>query len=110
MLRAGQLHVKLSAPYLSSCRVAPYADVRPFVESLVQARPDAVVWGSNWPHTQGVHRPERGDLSCIETFRNEDRQGWSDSCTRWLGAELMDRLHANAARLYGWSDAPDGPP
>ena len=102
LVKSGQLCVKLSGPYLSSTAGPPYADLRSFVESLAQTNPEGMVWGSNWPHTQGVHRREGALLSDVEPFRAEDPAVWPEACARWLGHDLHARLHRNAAELYGF--------
>lgn len=102
MVKGGQVRVKLSGPYLSSKVGAPYEDLRPFVESLAQANPGGVLWGSNWPHTQGVHRGQANVLD-VERFRQEPPLAWPQACARWLGHELYERMHQNAAELYGFA-------
>lgn len=42
--------VKLSGAYINSVEPEPYRDVTPYVEGLLAAAPDRLVWGSNWPH------------------------------------------------------------
>ena len=103
LLDTGRLYVKLSGPYLSSAQPSPYEDLAPFVDSLITANPERIVWGSNWPHTQGVHRPESTDLSQIEQFRQEDPLAWPQACARWAGQELFRQIHRNAQSLYGFA-------
>lgn len=50
LLESGKVWVKISAPYYSSAEGFPYQDVEPRVRALVEARPDRLVWGANWPH------------------------------------------------------------
>lgn len=103
MTRTGQLCVKLSGPYLSSKLASPYSDLRPYVESLAEANAKAILWGSNWPHTQGVHRSESDDPLRIEKFRNENNLAWPDACATWLGKDIYEQMHLNAARVYGFN-------
>jgi len=42
--------VKLCSWYRQSQIGLPYDDMRPFIEALMDARPDRLIWGSNWPH------------------------------------------------------------
>jgi predicted TIM-barrel fold metal-dependent hydrolase len=49
ILAGGHCYIKLSGPY----RVAPgqpLTSVLPIGRALIQARPDRLVWGSDWPH------------------------------------------------------------
>jgi predicted TIM-barrel fold metal-dependent hydrolase len=50
LMGRGTFWVKLSAPYRLSELPYPYADVTPFARALIDAAPDRVVWGSDWPH------------------------------------------------------------
>lgn len=100
MTKRRQLCVKLSGPYLSSKLASPYADLHPFVDALAQANPQAILWGSNWPHTQGVHRKESDDPLQIEKFRVEHISAWPDACLAWLGADMYAQMHRNSARVY----------
>lgn len=51
LLGSGRLWVKLTAPYRISAREGPpYDDVTPFARAVVEAAPDRIVWGSDWPH------------------------------------------------------------
>lgn len=103
LTRSGQLCVKLSGPYLSSKRDSPYLDLRPFVDSLAQENPDVILWGSNWPHTQGIKRSESGNPLQIEEFRKEEHLAWPEACANWLGSALFERMHSNASRVYGFN-------
>lgn len=50
LLATGKCWVKLSAPY----RLGAFAKdsaLRQLIRSLLQARPDRLLWGSDWPHT-----------------------------------------------------------
>jgi predicted TIM-barrel fold metal-dependent hydrolase len=60
LLRAGSAYIKLSGPY----RVAPgrpLAEVEPIGRALVAARPDRLVWGTDWPHLPNGQR-DTGEL------------------------------------------------
>jgi 2-pyrone-4,6-dicarboxylate lactonase len=60
VLTGGYGHIKLSGPY----RVAPGQPVsaaEPIGRALVAARPDRLVWGSDWPHLPNGQR-DTGEL------------------------------------------------
>ncbi|MBB5084811.1 amidohydrolase family protein [Nonomuraea endophytica] len=44
LLAGGHCYLKLSAPYRLK------TDVEPLARALVEARPDRLLWGSDWPH------------------------------------------------------------
>jgi predicted TIM-barrel fold metal-dependent hydrolase len=50
LMTEGRFWAKLSAPYRLSERPYPYDDVTPFARALIDAAPDRLVWGSDWPH------------------------------------------------------------
>jgi predicted TIM-barrel fold metal-dependent hydrolase len=87
---------KISSWYRRSDAGGPaYPDMKPFVEALVEARPDRLVFGTNWPHPalfapQTV--PNDGDL--IDLFC-----GWVPDVA------VRNRIFAgNPARLYGFEE------
>jgi 2-pyrone-4,6-dicarboxylate lactonase len=46
----GHAHVKVSAVYRLSAQYPGYADARPLHDALVRANPNALMWGTDWPH------------------------------------------------------------
>ena len=84
--------VKLSSWYrLSDSGPPAYADMQPLVQALIAARPDRVVWGSNWPHPlwEG-YMPNDGDLLDILCEWTPD------------AATFTRIMVTNPARLYGF--------
>jgi predicted TIM-barrel fold metal-dependent hydrolase len=91
LLETSRCWIKLSAPMRMSNLAHPYEDVLPFVDALVKAAPERLVWGTDWPHTtmKGA-MPNDGDLC--------------DLLARWLPDAALMRavLVDNPARLYGF--------
>lgn len=55
--------VKISgAERLTADGPPPYDDVVPYARALIDAAPDRVLWGSDWPHPNVRHMPDEGDL------------------------------------------------
>jgi D-galactarolactone isomerase len=55
----GRTWVKLSVTYDSSKDGPPtYADVTKVAQAYVQAAPERMVWGSNWPHPNETKKPD----------------------------------------------------
>lgn len=91
LLASGRSWVKLTGPYRISGEPMPHADVAPFAQALVEAAPDRVVWGSDWPHVMVKgEMPNDGDLA--------------DLLATWIPDEEARRrvLVDNPARLYGF--------
>ena len=52
LLDSGRAWVKLSGAYMDSVTGGPtYADIAGIAKAYVDAAPERVVWGSDWPHT-----------------------------------------------------------
>ncbi len=50
LLARGRSWVKLSGSYLVSRQPLPHPDLVPIARALVAARPDRMLWGTDWPH------------------------------------------------------------
>ena len=95
LLDAGNTWVKLSGAYMRSTVHGPsYADTLPLGQALVQAAPERLVWGSDWPHT-------------TETPGTVNDADLVDLLQAWAGGDAaMDRILVdNPARLYGFDTA-----
>ncbi|MGQ7792004.1 amidohydrolase family protein [Faunimonas sp. B44] len=93
MLRDGFFWVKLTAPYrISAEERLPYGDVAPFARAVVEAAPDRVIWGSDWPHV--LHWREMPNDGALLNLLAE-----------WVpDAETRRRILVdNPARLYGFA-------
>jgi predicted TIM-barrel fold metal-dependent hydrolase len=53
---------KLSGPYRISQQFQAYDDVTPWAQALIEAAPDRMVWGSDWPHVAIPRMPNTGGL------------------------------------------------
>ena len=55
--------IKVSCPERLTIAGPPYDDVVPFARTLVEAYPDRVLWGTDWPHpNMRSHMPDDGAL------------------------------------------------
>ena len=91
LMADGRAWVKLTAPYRLTDSALPYAGVEDFAARLVEARPDRLVWGSDWPHViVKSAMPNDGDLA--------------DLFARWVPDAATRRriLVDNPAELYGF--------
>lgn len=93
LLARGRTWVKLSGAYISSRSGAPsYADLLSIARSYVEAAPDRLVWGSDWPH-----RGQAGNLP--------DDAALLDLLLQWAADPADQRriLVDNPAALYGFA-------
>ena len=85
--------VKLSGAYRISNDHSGYADVCPLAKSLIDAAPERMVWGSDWPHVSLTQMPDTGALLNL--------------LGKWVPDENLRHqiLVENPARLYGFPAA-----
>jgi 2-pyrone-4,6-dicarboxylate lactonase len=64
LVRRGNTWMKISgANRVSATDLPPYDDVKPMAQALVEAAPDRIMWGTDWPHpNKYVANPNDGDL------------------------------------------------
>lgn len=91
LLESDRCWVKLASLYRLSSQPYPHLDMLPMIHRVVAARPDRVIWGTNWPHP--VHpgvMPNDGDLV--------------DLIPLWLPEpeRQIQMLVTNPAKLYGF--------
>lgn len=63
-LKTGKYWTKISGADRNTRTGRPYHDTRPFMQAIVAAAPQQVVWGSDWPHVghTAETRPDMQDL------------------------------------------------
>ena len=85
--------VKICGAERISSEGAPYHDAVPFAQSLIEAAPDRVLWGTDWPHPNiDGPMPNDGDLMNLLPLYAQDKD--------MLNGILVD----NPARLYGFEN------
>ncbi|WP_157263961.1 amidohydrolase family protein [Azohydromonas aeria] len=103
LLDTGRVWLKLSAFYRASIDAPGYPDLAPLARALLQARPDRLLWGSDWPHTGGGSGAR--DPGRIEPFRRVDLGASLAALRCWMpdAATLRQVLVSNPAALYGFA-------
>jgi predicted TIM-barrel fold metal-dependent hydrolase len=82
--------VKVCGAERVSSKGPPFTDAVPFARALIEAAPDRVLWGTDWPHPNVTHMPNDGDLVDLIPLMAPD-------------AALQRKiLVENPARLYGF--------
>lgn len=91
MVRDHGWWAKLSGAYrISESPQDDYADVVPLARQLIEAAPDRMVWGSDWPHVSVSRMPDTGRLRNLLATWAPDEQ-------------VRNRILVdNPARLYGF--------
>jgi predicted TIM-barrel fold metal-dependent hydrolase len=92
LFEKGRIWVKMTAPYrITQREVLPYDDVDAVAKALREARPDRLLWGTDWPHPINP-KPMANDG---EKF---------DHLAEWLPGEDLRRqvLVENPKALYGF--------
>lgn len=91
LLKEADCWVKISGAMRISKLPSPYRDTIPLAQALIAARPDRLVWGSDWPHVH-LSGPMMNDGDLL------------DLLAEWAPEEAMRRriLVDNPARLYGF--------
>ena len=91
LLQRDNVWAKLMGPYFISDGFPHYPDITPFARGMIEAAPDRVVWGSDWPHPSAREKmPDEGDLA--------------DMLAEWAPdpAQYRKILVDNPRRLYGF--------
>ncbi len=92
LLAEGRIWMKLSGAYRCSALLPDYPDIAPVHRALLEANPEQVVWGSDWPHPQMTEA----------TMPNDGRL--LNLALRWttVAADRHRLFVENPARLYGF--------
>jgi 2-pyrone-4,6-dicarboxylate lactonase len=91
LMKLGNCWVKVCGAERVSTAGPPFVDAIPFAQALVDAAPDRVLWGTDWPHPNvGRHMPNDGDLVDLVPLIAPDEA---------LRRKLL--VH-NPASLYDW--------
>ncbi|OCF31071.1 amidohydrolase 2 [Kwoniella heveanensis BCC8398] len=107
LLRSNKLWIKLSAPYRCS-EDTTYQDMKPLVRALVDANPDRVLYGSDWPHTQPFHRrPKDLKGEDVESFVEFDDMAWLKTLKSWLTSEEWEKFMVHNPRRFTGYDRND---
>jgi len=99
LVKSGRAYVKISATYRISDRPPDYPDAPPIAQAIINANPDRVVWGSNWPH------PGRGKTrEGIAPPHESDDGAQINQLPRWEADPAIRKkiLVDNPAQLYGF--------
>lgn len=89
LMKEGRAWVKFSGAYrISETASAADTAIYPIAQALLQANPDRIVWGSDWPHP-GIKAREHSSRELAHAL------------LQWVPGEMLHRILVdNPARLY----------
>lgn len=97
LVRAGKTYVKLSG-YRHISKLPDLSDMAPLAHALIEAGPDRLVWGTDWPHT--TRRPD-GDRLAIAPYQKIDDLQQLRLLRSWCDADTFTQILARTpAQLY----------
>lgn len=102
LVQSGRAYVKLSAPYRIQSASAPAPDaVARIAARYLQANPERVLWGSDWPHT---NREPGKTAHQVSAYRQVPSATLQEGICTWLASAALRQqvLVDNPARLYGF--------
>ncbi|BCW62836.1 amidohydrolase family protein [Arthrobacter sp. StoSoilB22] len=102
LLGLPHIWVKLSAPYRIAAIGTGSPAIPEIVQALVKARPERLVWASDWPHTGGGADRKRRGPDAVEPFRDIDDIAETTGFVSWLKSEQTARqiLVDNPSTLF----------
>lgn len=107
LLERDRCWVKLAgADRISRSDLGGFSDALPKMRALIDANPNRLVWGSDWPHT-GKHGHTVGSAPPLIEYRKLETSVLLDLLSEACGddAKLKQILVANPSRLYEFCEA-----
>lgn len=92
LAETGRVWIKLGGISRMSREPAFWPDTNPYAEALIDARPDRILWCSDWPHVRMWNKPMPDDDALLDWL------GELDISDAAIGRILVD----NPAALYGF--------
>jgi len=101
LVKSGKAYVKISGAYRSSKLAPDYSDVVPLAKALIEANPDRIVWGTDWPHPNSVTGKPITEVTPL--FQIDDGR-LLNQLPVWAPDAAVRKtiLVDNPARLYGF--------
>ena len=99
LVSSGKVWVKLSAAH----RISDHPDcedAQHIAQALVNAHPDRILWGTDWPHT-GAWPGQSRSPQVLEPFHCIDDERALQRIREWVGVSDWNKiLHGNPEHLY----------
>jgi predicted TIM-barrel fold metal-dependent hydrolase len=103
LVKSSAAYVKISGAYRSSTKGPDYPDVIPYAKAFIEANPDRVLWGTDWPHPNSTPRPDAKPTDIMPLFQIDDGR-LLNQLPVWAPDPAIRKkiLVDNPARLYGF--------
>ena len=102
-VKSGKVYVKISGAYRLSNKSPDYPDSVPFAKALIDANPDRLVWGTDWPHPDSAIIPGRKSTDLAPLLQIEDGRVLNLLAVWAPDAAVRKKILVdNPARLYGF--------
>jgi predicted TIM-barrel fold metal-dependent hydrolase len=100
LVRKRKVFVKLSGCYRIS-KAPDYEDVAPFARALIEAGPDRLLWGSDWPHSGRLDSGSRTEIAPYQAIDDAKVLGL---LAQWCPDAAIRKLilAETPAKLYGF--------
>jgi predicted TIM-barrel fold metal-dependent hydrolase len=103
LIHSGKAYMKISGAYRSSTKAPDYRDMSPFAKAFIEANPDRILWGSDWPHPDSTPYPGRKPSDIMRLYTIDDGI-LLNQLALWAPDPAVRKkiLVDNPARLYGF--------
>jgi predicted TIM-barrel fold metal-dependent hydrolase len=103
LIRSGSAYIKISAPYRSSAKAPDYPDMALYAKAFIEANPDRILWGSDWPHPDSTPYASRKPSDIMPLYTVDDGR-LLNQLALWAPDPAIRKkiLVDNPARLYGF--------
>jgi predicted TIM-barrel fold metal-dependent hydrolase len=103
LVSSGKAYVKVSGAYRASNAAPDYWEVATFAHALVNANPDRLVWGSDWPHPDSAKVDGRQPTDIAPALNIDDGRVLN-LLAEWVpDAPTRQKIWVdNPKRLYGF--------
>lgn len=103
LVKRGKAYVKISGAYRASKLAPDYPDVVPLAKALIEANPDRIVWGTDWPHPDSSPHPELKPTDVRPYYAIDDGRLMNQLAVWAPDAAIRKKILVdNPARLYGF--------
>jgi len=101
LVRSGKAYVKISGAYRASKLAPDYPDAAPLARALIEANPERIVWGTDWPHPNSASGKPAMELTPL--FQIDDGR-LLNRLPVWAPDAAVRKkiLLDNPVRLYGF--------